>query len=167
VTVVLDGRPVWAYNGAYLSSGHVFGPLRPYVTSVADEASYEDGILVIRRCGHVAYVRMQPRAPDALSQGDVQLAPVLRALGAQVRYDPQTRTLSVRLPPVVTASPTPFAGEVPAPAPVFTPTPVPMPRPVWTGVPLPRRTPLPVSVPTPHAIQPTYDKLLVRKKPHG
>jgi hypothetical protein len=154
VTVVLDGRPVSAYNRAFIASGHVYGPLQPYVTSIADQASYEHGVLVIRRSGRVVYVHMQRRTPDALDQGDVPLAPLLRALGAQVEYDARSRTLAVQLQPPVVSTPTPFAGQVPPPTPVFTPTPASTPRPIWTGPSLPRRTPLPVIVPTPCA-QPT------------
>jgi hypothetical protein len=152
VTVLLDGRPVPAYTGAVLAGGHVYGPLRPFVVAIAQESWYAHGMLVIRRDGRTAYVRMQPRTPDALDDGWVPLAPLLRALGAQVQYDGPARTLDVRLPStLIVRQPAPWNRLAPSapPAPVFTPTPVPTPRPVWTGVPLPRRTPLPVVVPTP------------------
>jgi hypothetical protein len=151
VTVILDGHRVSAYNNAFIASGHVYGPLRPYVTSVAEQAAYQNGVLVIRRSGRTAYVHMRRRTPDALDEGNVPLAPVLRALGAQVYYDGQDRTLVVQLPAAIVTTPTPFAGQVPPPTPVFTPTPLATPRPVWSGQPLPRRTPLPIIVPTPRA----------------
>ncbi|HTX57080.1 MAG TPA: hypothetical protein VMD47_08235 [Candidatus Acidoferrales bacterium] len=149
VTVAIDGRPVLAYHAAYLRAGHVYAPLRPFITRVAFRLWYEGDTLVISRGGHQARLRLDPRQPGALDDVYVPAARVLRALGAQVSYG--SRRLDVRIGYVPIATPTPFNASLPSAPPqaVFTPPPAVTPRPVWTGTPLPRRTPLPVIAPTP------------------
>lgn len=145
MTVVIDGRTIWSYNGAYASAGRVYAPLRPFVTSIADRIWFDGNALVIVRNGHSVTVRMPSREPDALDTAYVPLAPILRSLGESVQYA-AARSVIVRSPYVATVvTPTPFDPTLPSAAPhaVFTPAPVATARPVWTGSPLPRRTPLP------------------------
>ena len=145
MTVVLDGKTVRSYTGAFESAGRVYAPLRPFVTGIADSMWFDGDRLVIVREGRSVIVRIPSREPDALDHAYVPLAPILRALGEIVEYEPAGRVV-VRSPiaPVV-ATPTPFDPTAPSatPSPVFTPAPVATPRPVWTGSPLPRRTPIP------------------------
>ena len=149
MTVILDGKPVRSYTGAFESAGRVYAPLRPFVTGIADAMWFEGDSLVIVRDGRTVIVRMASREPDALDHVYVPLAPILRSLGEIVEYQPIGQ-LVVRSPlgPVV-ATPTPFDSVAPSAAPsaVFTPAPVATPRPVWTGSPLPRRTPIPYPTP--------------------
>lgn len=145
MTVVLDGRPIWSYNGAYASAGRVYAPLLPFVTGIADRMWFEGDMLVIVRDGRSVAIRMASRAPDALDRAYVPLAGILRALGESVEYARDGRVI-VRTPDkTVVATPSPFDPAQPAqsPRPIFTPMPEPTVRPVWTGSPLPRRTPLP------------------------
>jgi len=141
---------VWAYHAAYISGGHVYAPLRPFVTSIACRMWYEGNTLVIARGERETRVIMQPRSPDALDRAYVPIASLLRALGARVSYS--ARRLDVQPGSLPLATPTPFNPALPSAAPsaVFTPTPAPTPKPVFTGIPFPRRTPIPVTVPTPH-----------------
>ena len=148
MTVVVDGRPIESYNGAYATAGRVYAPLRPFVTALADRIWFDGNVLVIVRDGHTVTIRMQSRAPDALDHAYVPLAPVLRSLGEIVQFE--TGRVIVRTPAIPTvASPTPFDPAVPSasPWPVFTTAPSATPRPVWTGSPIPRRTPLPFPTP--------------------
>jgi len=149
VTVAIDGRPVPAYNVPYLSGGHVYAPLKPFVTRIAVALWYEGDTLVIARGGREVRVRMVAREPGALDDVYVPIARVLRGLGARVDY--RERRLDVRTRYLPLSSPTPFDATLPSAPPqaVFTPVASPTPRPVWTGSPLPRRTPLPVAAPTP------------------
>lgn len=149
VTVTIDGRPVLAYHAAYLIGGHVYAPLRPFVTRVAYRFWYEGATLVIERGERRVRVVMQPRQPSALDAAYVPVAGILRALGAAVTYQPQRLDIRTRYLPL--SSPTPFDAALPSASPevLFTPIPVPTPRPVWSGSPLPRRTPLPITEPTP------------------
>jgi hypothetical protein len=151
VTVRFDGRPLRAYHAAYASAGHVYAPLRPFVTAIADRLWYEGDTLVIARAGRFARIRLRPRTPDALDRVYVPLAPVLRALGAGVQYESHTLNIDVRSEPVGKLAPFDAALPSSAPRAVFTPSPVPTPRPVWSGAPLPRRTPIPIVEPTPRA----------------
>lgn len=146
VIVVLDGRRIFSYNEAFLSDGHVYAPVRPFVTRLADRISYDGGRLIIVRAGRSVSLRIAPRQPDALDRIYVPLAYVMRALGADVSY--RAGTVRVRLTSgMPVATPTPYGGQVAVPRPVFTPQPIETPRPVWTGIPLPRRTPLPYPTP--------------------
>jgi hypothetical protein len=149
VTVAIDGRPVLAYHAAYLSGGHVYAPLRPYVTRIAYRLWYEGDTLVIARGNRQVRVRMDPRQPGALDDVYVPIAHVLQRLGATVAY--RAKQLDVRIGYLPLSSPTPFDPALPSASPhaVFTPVQSPTPRPVWTGSPLPRRTPLPIVEPTP------------------
>ena len=149
VTVTIDGRPVLAYHAAYLLGGHVYAPLRPFVTRVAYRVWYEGDSLVVARGDRRVRIPLQPRQPSALDGAYVPLASIVRALGAAVTYEPQHLEIRTRYIPL--SSPTPFDAALPSAPPqiIFTPTPVSTPRPVWSGSPLPRRTPLPVTEPTP------------------
>lgn len=151
MTVVLDGRPVTAYRRAFDAGGHIYAPIRPYVTRVADRLWFDGNRLLIVRDGRRVAVELPSREPDALAQAYVPIAYVLRALGARVAFS--NRTLVVQMRASVIARPTPYAGAAVMPRAVFTPTPPITPRPVWTGSPLPRRTPLPVTVPSPAPVR--------------
>lgn len=147
VTIVLDGQAVPAYIGAYEAQGRVLAPVRPFLTGIADRLWFDGDVLVIQRDGRIVRIPIASRMPDALDRAYIPIAPVLRELGAVVRYDEERREMLVRSPDAgEIATPQPFDPNAPAVAPhvVFTPTPVPTPRPVWTGPPLPRRTPLPL-----------------------
>jgi hypothetical protein len=148
VTVVIDGRSVESYNGAYASAGRVYAPLRPFVTALADRIWFDGDVLVIVRDGRSISVRMHSSRPDALDHAYVPLAAVLRSLGETVQYDSGRVIVHTPAQPLV-ATPTPFDPFEPqaSPSPVFTPTPPVTPRPVWTGSPIPRRTPLPYPTP--------------------
>jgi len=149
VTVAIDGHPVLAYHAAYLCGGHVYAPLRPFVTSVAYRLWYEGDTLVIARGDREVRVRLDPRQPAALDDVYVPVARILQRLGATVAYHAKRLDVRVRYLPL--SSPTPFNPLLPSQSPqaVFTPMQSPTPRPVWTGSPLPRRTPLPIVEPTP------------------
>ena len=152
MTIVMDGTVVRSYNPPYLQRGHVMAPIDPFVTSVAASVSYSAGMLVIIRGDRFAQVPMAlgPH-PAHYDSTYVEIAPVLRTLGASVFYDAASHRLIVRTPRVLVVSPSPFNGAVPQPTPtaVFTPTPAITSRPIVTGAPVPRRTPLPVAAPTP------------------
>lgn len=151
VTVVVDGAPVPSYVGACERAGHVYAPIRPFVTQFADRV-YFDGVTLVIVRGH-ASVRIDDaatRTPDALDLPRYELAPIARALGAALSYDEKLHVLSISLPaPTPAASPTPFDAAAPQapPSVVFTPVPSATPRPIWTGTPLPRRTPIPADDP--------------------
>jgi hypothetical protein len=149
VTVAIDGRPVLAYHAAYLYGGHVYAPLRPFVTRLAYRLWYEGDSLIIARDDRQVRIHLRQRQPNALDVVYVPLASVLRALGVAVSY--HSGHVDLRPGYIPLMSPTPFDAALPSAAPqaVFTPVPVPTPRPVWTGSPLPRRTPLPIIEPTP------------------
>jgi hypothetical protein len=149
VTVAIDGRPVLAYHAAYLFGGHVYAPLRPFVTRIAYRLWYEGDTLVIARGDREVRVRLDPRQPGALDDVYFPVARILQRLGATVSY--HARQLDVRVQHLPLSSPTPFNPSLPSASPhvVFTPVQSPTPRPVWTGSPLPRRTPLPIAEPTP------------------
>lgn len=149
---MLDGHRVRGYAGAFEINGHVFAPVRPYVTRIADRVYYAGGRLAIVRGSRIVYIRMPERAPDALDRSYVPLSSVVTALGAGARYLGSAHILEVRLPPERTVgSPEPFDPCAPQATPnaVFTPAPVATARPVYSGSPLPRRTPLPYARPTP------------------
>ncbi|MFN2450078.1 MAG: hypothetical protein ABR508_09900 [Candidatus Baltobacteraceae bacterium] len=142
--VVLNGTPVRAYHAAYLLRGRVMAPLEPYITLLAASIETDGARVTVRRGDRFSEV--------AAYDGYIAIAPVLRALGAQVAYDPRTRVMAIRIakaPPF--ATPTPFNRAVPQAPPlaIFTPVPQVTPRPVVSGKPVPRRTPLPVSVASP------------------
>jgi hypothetical protein len=144
--VVVDGRPVAAYRRAYLSEGRVFAAVTPLLTVLADRVRLDDHTLVIERGHRSVRVWLPGAISDQLDALYVPAGPVLRALGASVRYDALSRRLLVTLVPrFELLSPAPFNSARPAlPRPVFTPSPPPTPRPVWTGAPMPRRTALPM-----------------------
>jgi hypothetical protein len=149
VSVRIDGRPLPSYARAYVADGRVYATVRPLLADLADRLWFEGNVLVIVRDGRTVRVPLGERAPDALDSAYVTIAPILRALGESVTYDPGSRSLDVRTAaPQALGSPAPFepAPGV-SPRTVFTPEPVATPRPVWSGSPLPRRTPLPVSSP--------------------
>lgn len=150
MTVVVDGRPIWSYNGAYETAGRIYAPLRPFVTSVADRISFDGTVLTIVREGRSVKLRLPSAERGAWERAYVPIATILRSLGETVEY--RNRRVFVRSHDLaVVATPSPFEpAESPAPPrPIFTPIPVPTERPVWTGAPLPRRTPLPFPTPRP------------------
>jgi len=143
---------VRSYVAVYLHRGHILAPLDPFVTRLATRIEYRRSAMIVVRGDRSVAVRLETRRrPEHLQTTFVEIAPLLRALGEIVRYDPRARVLDVRSPQGITiVTPTPFNPSVreAPPAPVFTPVPVPTPRPVFTGIPIPRRTPLPVVIPT-------------------
>lgn len=147
VTVLVDGRRIVAYRQAVLRNGRVLAPVEPFVTAVGTKLSYDGTTLVVSRGDRFTQVKLARRpSPRELQWTYVSLAPIVRTLGATVRYDALRATLDVRVPhdgPVVT--PTPFNPAVPqaAPTTLFTPVPAVTPRPIFSGKPLPRRTPVP------------------------
>lgn len=149
VEVSLDGRVLPAYVRAYVAAGRIYAPVQPLLARVADRIWFVGGRLVFTRDGRTVSIRLAVRRPDALGGVIVAVAPLLRGLGAQVRYEGRARRLLVSLPREPVAWPTPFSrsGFQAAPSSVFTPTPIPTPRPHWSGSPLPRRTPLPFPPP--------------------
>ena len=149
---MLDGHRVRGYAGAFEINGHVFAPVRPYVTRIADRVYYDGGRLAIVRGSRTVYIRVPVRSPDALDRSYVPLSSVVMALGANARYVGSAHVLEIRLSPERTVlSPQPFDAGAPqaTPNPVFTPVPVPTARPEYTGSPVPRRTPLPFVQVTP------------------
>jgi hypothetical protein len=117
---------------------------------LADRFWFEGETLVVERGAERVRIRLVSRAPAQLNGAYVPAGPVLRALGAPVRYEPSLHRLVVSpLARTVVASPTPFNPALPAMTPheVFTPMPAATPRPIWTGSPLPRRTALPLPPP--------------------
>ena len=151
VTVLLDGQPIQAYVRAYEAGGRIYAPVSPFLTRVAQRLDYEGGVLVLQRDGRSTRLRIDRVAPDALDQVYVAIAPVLRALGDNVRYDARRRTLEVfASQPREIATPVPFNANTPQvpPSVVFTPEPIATARPVWHGPAVPRRTPLPVVIPS-------------------
>jgi hypothetical protein len=158
VSVVVDGRSLAAYPGAYLASGRVYASVDPLITGIADRIYYEGRGLVIERGNRRVVVALIGPAPAAFGSLYVMAAPLLRALGASVRFDARSDVLTVRSGRNgELASPTPFGTTLPAATPgtVFTPEPAVTPRPVWTGSPLPRRTPLPFFTPPAEAEPPS------------
>ena len=150
VTVIVDGRPLAAYQRAYLTEGRVFVPVAPLLMRLADRLWIEGTTLIVEREGRRVRVLLASRFFGELSDAYVPAGPVLRSLGASVRYDPHGRRLIVTVPMRgALASPTPFNPAVPSAAPsaVFTPPAPSTPRPIWTGSPLPRRTALPFPPP--------------------
>jgi hypothetical protein len=150
LTVVLDGTPLRSYNKPYIAAGHVMAPIDPFVTSIARSIEYDGRALIVRFGDLFAQVPMpSPPQPGRYENVYVELAPLVRTLGARVWMDARTRTLYVQTPRIALATPTPFNPAVPrsAPAIVFTPSPAQTTRPTVSGTPLPRRTPLPVQSP--------------------
>ena len=154
LSIVIDGNAVRSYNAPYLRAGHVIAPIDPFVTGVAASIGYSAGSLIVTRGDRFAQVPFaDPPDPQHYQSTYVELAPLLRTLGARVWYDAAQRTLYVRTPRKELATPTPFnpAGPRAFPTDVFTPSPATTPRPVVTGTPSPRRTPLPAPAPSPPA----------------
>lgn len=144
VTILVDGRPLAAYERAYLAGGRIYAPVSPLLTRLADRLWIDGRTLVVERGDRRVRVPLL---------GDyVMIGPVLRAFGAAAHYDPATGRLTVSLPlRSAVGSPTPFDPAVPSTAPsaVFTPAEAATPKPIWSGSPLPRRTPLPQPPPGP------------------
>ncbi len=150
LTVVLNGTPVRSYNQPYIAGGRIMAPLEPYVTAIARTIEYDGRALIVRLGDLFAQVPMNTAPPPGGYQSVyVPLAPIMRTLGARVRFDTVTQTLYVETPRAGFATPTPFNPSVPqaAPTPVFTPAPAQTPRPSVSGTPLPRRTPVPAQSP--------------------
>jgi hypothetical protein len=150
VSIVVDGRPLAAYVRAYAFEGRVYAPVSPLLTRLADRVWSQGDELVIQRGNVRIRVALAHSLAGQLNGDFVAVGPVLRALGASVRYEPSGRRLIVRVPPrAVVESPTPFDPNAPSvrPSAVFTAPVSPSPRPAWTGSPLPRRTPLPAPPP--------------------
>jgi hypothetical protein len=150
VAVSIDGRPLAAYVRAYLSGGHVYVPVAPLLTRLADRLWIEGDTLVVQRGGRRVRIRLDPIYRAELRGAYVPAAATLRALGATVSYDGDAHRLNVTVRVLaVVATPTPFNAAAPSVAPsvVFTPVPPSTPRPIWTGSPMPRRTALPFPPP--------------------
>lgn len=151
ITVRVDGLPIHAYTRALVIDGHTYAPIDPYLTAISQCIAYEDGDLVIVREDRSVRLRFVAVAPDALDRAYVEIAPLLRGLGAVVSYDAETHTVNVSTPHAVVVltpePPSPSATPL-LPRAVFTPTPLPTPQEIWTGPPVPRRTPLPYPEPT-------------------
>lgn len=151
LSIVIDGSVVRSYNAPYVVDGHVVAPLDPFVTRVAASIGYSAGTLIVTRGDRFAQVPFAaPPDPGHYQSTYVEIAPLLRTLGARVWYDASGHRLFIETPRAVLATPTPFNPAVPqqAPTTVFTPTPATTPRPLVTGTPSPRRTPLPAIAPT-------------------
>jgi len=158
VSVFVDGRPLPAYVHAYAFGGRVYAPVSPLLTRLADRVWSQGDTLIITRGDARVRVVIARALPEQLNGEFVAVGPVLRALGASVRYDASRRSLIVHVPArAVVASPTPFNPSLPSvrPSAVFSPAVSPTPRPAWTGSPLPRRTPLPAPPP---ACRPAYER---------
>ena len=144
--LVLDGRPVRSYTSLSLQRGRVVGPVEPYLTQVAERVELTGGFLILTRGSHRVRVPVGPGSMT-LSQTEVALVPLLRALGEAVSIDANQGRIVVTTPRATTiAKPVPFDPRVPqvAATVVFTPTPAPAPVLTWTGTPVPRRTPIPL-----------------------
>jgi hypothetical protein len=150
VTVLVDGHPLAAYERAYVAGGRVFAPVSPLLTRLADRVWFEGDTLVVERGTRRVRIPLAPASAGQLGAAYVMVGPVLRALGASVRYEPALRRVTVSTPlPAAVASPTPFNPGAPSvsPSAVFTPAEPATARPVWTGSPLPRRSALPLPSP--------------------
>lgn len=127
-------------------------PAEPFLTAMAASIERSGDNILVRRGDRFAQARVV--------QGNVAIAPIMRALGASVAYDSARHVLNISIAPPPFATATPFNRAVPQAAvrAVFTPTPMPTSKPVAGGKPVPRRTPQAVDVtsptPVPHAAQP-------------
>ncbi|HVA27031.1 MAG TPA: hypothetical protein VNF68_02560 [Candidatus Baltobacteraceae bacterium] len=129
-----------------MRDGHVYAPVQPYATALADRTWYDGNRLVITRDGRTVYVIVRMRVGE-LDSDYVPLAALVRELGERSAY--RHGELDIQTAPRAAISyPTPIPnGALIGPRVVFTPTPVATPRPVWNGPALPRRTPLPYASP--------------------
>ena len=146
VAVLVDGRPLRSYASAYVQNGHVFVPLAPLVSHLADRSWFEGEVLVLQRDGRSVRVRVSHRDADELEVTFVPARAIFAQLGDDVDYYGRAKQLEIRVRRrAVVALPTPYAAPIVTivPREIFTPSPGPMPQPAWTGPPLPRRTPLP------------------------
>jgi hypothetical protein len=141
VTVTVDGRRLAVYVRARILDGRVYAPLS-LVRMLVDRMWLEDRTLVVERDGRRARVPLALRFDGDLDVSAVAVAPLLRALGDDLHYQPATRTLDVRAPQTPVASASPFGGAPQPARSVFTPEPAGTTKPVWSASPLPRRTPL-------------------------
>jgi hypothetical protein len=151
VIVLIDGRPLASYARAYAADGRVFAAVDPLLTRLADRIWFDGNTLVVERGDRRVRVELAHGRARPLNAAYVPAGPILRALGASVRYERAEHRLVVTLSAhAVVASPTPFNAALPsvAPSTVFTPSPSPAPRATWTGSPTPRRTALPFPPPT-------------------
>lgn len=142
---MLNGSPLQSYNHAYLRAGHVEAPVAPYLTRVADRITYAGEVMIIRRGISEVRIRTGSGDPKSLQALYVPVAPILRALGAQVSFDKQAGVLEIHIRAsqlIQTMSPYPRDAPGMRPSRVFTPEPVQTPRPLYTGSPHPRRTPI-------------------------
>lgn len=140
VVVLLNGRPISAYNQPVVSGGRVFAPVRPFVTALSDRAWVDGDRLEIQRDGRRVSVILRGASAERTY---VPIAAIARELGARVEY--RTGELDIRTTPrAAVTAPTPLpAAALVSPRDVFTPAPLPTPKVLWTGPALPRRTPLP------------------------
>ena len=105
-------------------------------------------MIVTRRTLRVR-VRAPLGEPHGLQAVYIPIVPVLRSLGAKIRFDARRHRLDVRFsagPAILPFSP---SVQQTAPAVVFTPEPIVTPRPLYTGSPHPRRTPIVVTTSRP------------------
>src|ERR1700729_1764632 len=118
VTVVVDGRPLVAYERAYIAGGRVFAPVSPLLTRLADRLWFEGDTLVVGRGARRVRVPLAPAAAGRLEATYVTIGPVLRGLGASVRYDAAAQRLTVSVAPrAEVGSPAPFDPAAPTVAP--------------------------------------------------
>ena len=138
VSITVNGVALPAYRKPYLQHGRVMAPVEPYLLAVATSVERTAGGILARRGDRFTQCSMRNEY--------VPIAPLLEALGVNVRYDAAARMLAIVVPPVPMATATPFNVAVPrvAPTAVFTPVPADTPRPSVSAKPQPRRTPLPM-----------------------
>lgn len=145
--VLLNGLAVQSYRPALVDRGRVLAPL-PMLEVMTATAQIDGAHVLARRGDRFAQAQIR--------EGYVEIGPLLRALGAVVRYDAHARELFIVMAPQPLATATPFNRAVPQPAPrnIFTPMPSATPKPVVTGKPAPRRTPQSVIVSAPETPPP-------------
>ena len=83
VIVLLDGRAIPSYGGAYEAGGRILGPVVPFVSAVAERGWRDSrrGLRARRLPG------AHPRGSGGLERQDVALAAAMRGLGERVLYD--------------------------------------------------------------------------------
>ena len=158
VDVVLDGRLVLGSQSARVSAGVVEAPLDPYVRDLATTIviagrritlGRSDRTFVLflgSRHGRVGTTATTlPIAPYLRAGATIiPLAATARALGATVRYEAASHTVTIETTPLPLTTFTPSPRNVPDAGPfaTFSPTSTPLPQPSVTGIPMPRRTPI-------------------------
>lgn len=140
VSITVNGVALPTYRKPYLQHGRVMAPVEPYLIAVATSVERTAGGILARRGDRFTQCSMRNEY--------VPIAPLLEALGVNVRYDAAARKLAIVVPPVPMATATPFNAAVPrvAPTMVFTPAAPETPKPTVSAKPQPRRTPLPMFV---------------------